>query len=209
MEVYETEEQQWEAIKSFFKKYGNKLLWVAIIIMGSISAVRYWQHHQYVSKVEASELYSEMLISLDQKDNTAVMTKIQNLKSNFDNSTYATLGSMIAGKIALKEGEIDSAKNNFNWAIEHSSNKNLKRLAQFRLMKVLMVQGDFNAALDIAKQDQNGLMPLFKELEGDIRVQQEDFKKAKEAYTAAMDANKNIQSPLLKLKLEDLGVEVE
>ena len=206
MESYVTEEQQWEAIKNFFKKYGNSMLWVAIIVLGSISAWRYWQHYQGNQRLIASESYQELLIAYADSDYTTVNTKAKYLKDHYDNTLYAALASMVAGKVAFKDGDVDIAKQNYQWAVDHSPSSDFKRLAQYRLMKLYMIQGELEQALVIAQADANGLMPLFKELEGDIYIQKQERELALKAYQAAFAAND--VSPFLKMKLEDLGQEV-
>lgn len=212
MEVYATEEQQVEAIKGWFKKHGNKLLWAIIMLMLAISAVRYWHHHQGVLKEEAADHYLALMTALEQKDEATVNNKAQSLMKDYPHSSYATFAAFALTDEALKNNELAKAQENLEWVLQQNGASDLQSLARIRLMRVLIAQDKLEEALALCDEKQaNGFIPLLVELKGDILFKQGKIKEARTSYQQAVTAapEQGMYGPLLKMKLEDLGDSLE
>ncbi|HHS99638.1 MAG TPA: tetratricopeptide repeat protein, partial [Thiomicrospira sp.] len=57
MSRYETEEEQIEAFKSWWKKNGTQLLSAILVVVLVFSGWRYWTNTKYVESVNASSTY--------------------------------------------------------------------------------------------------------------------------------------------------------
>ena len=56
MSRYDTEEEQVEAIKTWWKKNGTQLLTAILVVVLAVSGWRYWTNTQYVNSVNASSI---------------------------------------------------------------------------------------------------------------------------------------------------------
>ena len=72
MEVYETEEQQVEAIKSWWKENGKAVVLGAVIGLGGLYGWRYYQGEIQSAKEQASEAYTQAMNTLDSGSENAI-----------------------------------------------------------------------------------------------------------------------------------------
>ena len=68
MADFMNEQEQVELIKNFWKRYGNWVLGLFVIIAFGLSGYQYWQHRQEQSLNQASEMYLSLVNSANQKD---------------------------------------------------------------------------------------------------------------------------------------------
>ena len=54
------EQEQLDALKSFWKTYGNLITWVLIAVFGTVAAWNGWQYWQRQQAAQASALYEEV-----------------------------------------------------------------------------------------------------------------------------------------------------
>lgn len=208
MEVYATEEQQVEELKNWFKKHGNKLLWVITLLLLLFSGIRYWWHHQAVVKEEASDHYLALINALDQKDEVTVTSKATLLMKDFARSSYATFAALALADEALKNNDWSKTQTQLEWVLQHSNVAELQSLARIRLIRVLIAQDKLEEALALHDEKQaNGFLPIMAELKGDILTKQGNLNEAKASYQQAVTVapEQGMYGPLLKMKLEDLG----
>lgn len=209
MEVYATEEQQVEAIKQWFKKYGNLLSWILIIGLGLYSAIQYWQHHQKVVKTKASDEYGALLQAIEAKDNTTVEHTANLLVKDYESSVYAIFANFFLVDDYVKNKYWEQAENKLKWIIEHASQPQLVALAQWRLMKAYAAQGKESEAIAVYDQRKSDTyVSLMAELKGDILLKKGDKAQAMKAYEFAYSAapEEGMHGPLLKMKMDELGI---
>ncbi|MFI4938067.1 MAG: YfgM family protein [Candidatus Berkiellales bacterium] len=207
MEVYATEEQQLEAIKNWFKKNGNAVLWAITIVLLIIAALRYWFHHQTVLRDQASDHYLSLMTALDQKDETTLKSQADTLITRFAKSPYATFASFALTQNAVNQNELDEASKQLQWVMDHGE-RDFQALARIRLMRLWVAQNKLDEALALYDQKKAGaFLTIMDELKGDILANKQDFVGARKAYEqAVIDApEEGMYGPLLKMKLEDLG----
>ena len=210
METYATEEQQWEAIKQWFKKYGNRISWALIIILSIVLSVQYWTHHQTVLKEQASESYMALLTGVEQHDEATVKSKAQNLMTQYPDSPYASLAALFLTNQSIEAKDYPKAEENLNWIMQHGK-PNLQGLARVRLMRLMVSQNKLDEALALYNEDKApGFLTLLAELKGDILMKKNDVEGAKTFYEKALSLapEEGMHGPLLKMKLESLGVTV-
>lgn len=210
MDVYTTEEQQLEALKKWWAKYGNKVLTVILVVALSVSGYRYWQHHRQVIAETASMQFDDMMKAVKEKDKTTALAKAERLVKEFDSTPYASLGALMLAKDAVEANDYAKASEHLNWVLEHASVNDFKFIARTRLARILMSENKFDEALSVLNiQNTNGYETVIQELKGDIYLAQNKIDEAKEALTKAWkSAPETAKSRLvLRMKLEDLGLE--
>jgi predicted negative regulator of RcsB-dependent stress response len=211
MEIYTTEEQQLEAIKKWFARYGNLLSWIVLVIAVICSLIVYWQHHQEVRREQASEHYISLITALEQQDEPTVKGEGDILLQQYPKSPYAVLSAFALALEDMKDNDFTQAETHLRWVLDHSQLADFKALAKIRLMRLLMAQNKLDQAIELYSEDEaDGFLPLMAELRGDILFEQKELAAARtayeKAYTSAME--EGMYGPLLKLKMEELGMEI-
>jgi len=212
MEAYATEEQQLEALKQWFKKYGNQLSWALIIILGLVAGVRYWFHHQEVVAEQASENYVSLMAAFEQNDQATMKNRAELLIKDYPQTPYASLAALVIAHQAVKDNDFKNATEGYQWVLKYGKQPDFQALARARLMRLLIAENKLDEALAVFEQDKaRGFLPLMAEMKGDILLKKNDQKGAISAYQLAYQSAKaeGMVGPLLKMKLEELGVAVE
>ncbi|MGF6273267.1 putative negative regulator of RcsB-dependent stress response [Massilia sp. UYP11] len=201
------EQEQLDSFKAFWSQYGNIIIWVLILALGSFAAWNYWQTHQRNKSVEASALYDELQTSLLANDNAKVQRVANDIRARYEASAYAPMAALAAAKTAFEANDLKTAKAQLQWAAEHG-NDEYKSIANLRLAGVLLDEKAFDEALKVL----NGtFLPQFtaavNDRKGDVLVAQNKLNEARAAYVAAiaaMDPNAPGRQ-LVQIKLEAIG----
>lgn len=209
---YETEDQQWEAIKKWFKRYGNQLSWALIIILSIIVAGNYWRHHREVERERSADQYMSFLLTAAEKDKTVSLQKGDQFILDFPRSPYAALVAFSIAKDYMNEDQLDKAEPYLRRVMAQGEGPSFKALGRVRLMRLLFAKGDLEGALRLYDEKKaEGFLTEMAELKGDILLKQENQAGAITAYKlayASSPANGMI-GPLLKMKMENVGIDLE
>ena len=201
------EQEQLDSFKAFWSQYGNIIIWVLILALGSYAGWNYWKTHQRNQSVEASALYDELQTSLLANDNAKVQRIAGDIRAKYESSAYAPMAALAAAKTAFEANDLKTAKTHLQWAAEHG-NDEYKSIANLRLAGVLLDEKAFDEALKVL----NGkFLPQFtsevNDRKGDVLVAQNKRNVARAAYVAAiaaMDPNAPGRQ-LVQIKLEAIG----
>ena len=201
------EQEQLDSFKAFWAKYGNIIIWVLILALGSYAGWNYWKTHQRNKSVEASALYDELQTSLLANDNAKVQRVAGDIRAKYESSAYAPMAALAAAKTAFEANDLKSAKAQLQWVAEHG-NDEYKSIANLRLAGVLLDEKAFDEALKVL----NGkFLPQFtsevNDRKGDVLVAQNKLNEARAAYVAAIAAMEP-NAPgrqLVQIKLEAIG----
>lgn len=212
MESYVTEEQQVEALKKWWQNHGKKVIGAAIIAATAFAGYNYYEHHTQVQRQEASNAYNTLLQGLNEQDTATIESRAKLLKENYPKTAYADLASFVLAKMAVKDNDLEKAINELTWVVDHSKIPELKSVAKVRLARVTAQVGKPNDALSIIDKglkDSAGYKAILEELKGDLLMDENKVEDAKKAYESALEDINAQKLPLLKLKFEDLGGELD
>ncbi|USD36897.1 tetratricopeptide repeat protein [Ferrimonas sp. SCSIO 43195] len=202
MEIYSTEEQQVEAIKSFWKEYGNSIIGGAVIGLAGLFGWNTYQDYQR-EQAEAASVAFEATIA--QAGATEALTAaVDELTLSHSDSAYADLANLMLAKAAADSGDLTQANQRLTEVLA-SIDADFKPLVQLRLARVQMAQSDLDGALaTLAGISNEAFVAQRDELKGDALKQQGDLQGAREAYLAAQTAGSSSQE--LQMKLDDLAI---
>lgn len=203
MEHYETEEQQVEAIKRFWKENGTAIIVGAVLGLGGLWGWRYYNDEQIAAKEQASAAFESQTAALLAEDANFGQAK-QYIDENSDTG-YALLMAFQLAQQAIDRKDLSEAEKQLEFAAANSQNEAVNALANLRLARVQLALEQPEKALVSAENIKTAAFSAQQqEIKGDIYVKQEMFDKARSAYSAAVEANS--ANTVVKMKLDNLAL---
>lgn len=203
MELYDTEEQQVEAIKDWWKENGKAVIFGAVIGLGGLFGWRFYQDSVTSGQEAASASYTKAIQTLTTKgvDGEA---DVQSFIDSNSKSEYAVLAAMQLAKAQVQAGQLDEALAQLEWAKNATGDAALKPVITYRVARLQAEQGNFDAALsELATIKEQSWTGRVAELRGDISLRKGDNEAAYAAYAEAQQADDASQT--LQMKLDDLA----
>lgn len=205
MEVYTTEEQQVEVIKSWWKENGTSVIAGTVIGLVGLFGWRYYNEHQLAGQEAASSAYNAMTTQLAKGD-AAGIEQAKSFISAHKGDSYADLAALELAAAAVKANQLDLAVEQLT-AVATNGDDAIRPIAALRLARVLNEQGKADEALaQLAKIDNDAFKAQVAEARGDVLLKQGKPEEARDAYQAAADAGGLQASSELKLKMDDLAL---
>ena len=204
MEIYNTEEQQVEAIKSWWRDNGVAVLLGAVVGLGGLYGWRYYQSEKLAAQETSSEDYMLAMNVLSSNGDNAFADAQNFIATNDDN--YASLLSLQLAKSFVESNELEKAAAQLR-LVQQNKDTVLSALSTLRLARVQVELNQLDAALlELNKVNAEGFKAQVEELKGDIKQRQGDKNAAIAAYTASIAAQIN---PVVQMKLDNLANEAE
>ncbi len=205
------EQEQLDALKAFWKRYGNLITWTLILALGAFGGWRWWENRQAQQGLEAGALYEELDRAAGAGDLTKVARAAGDLQQRFPKTAFAAQGAMLAAKLQAEKGQADAAKANLGWVVAQVDDADLKAMARLRLAAVHAEAKAFDEAQKLLAEP---VPPSFEALradrQGDIHVLQGQKAEAVAAYQRAHAAmsDKVDYRRFVEAKLAALGAPV-
>jgi len=217
VEVYQSEDEQVEALKKWFRENGRMVL-TGLLVAGLLAFGGYsWQQRQYRQQELASVDYQNLMQAIQQLDNKATPEALatarhlaDTLKTDFSSTAYAQFAALFKAKLAVQNNSLDDAEAELQWVLAHEPATEVKLLTQLRLARVLHAKGDNAGALALLDETTaGGYASAFLQMKGDIANAGGDFAAARSAYEKAQELERKqtipVNDPLLEMKLRDLA----
>lgn len=209
MQIYESEEQQIEAIKTWWRENGNAVILGVVIGFGALGGWKYWQDYQNKRAEQASLLFSEVMVAMEKAQGKDIDVFVKKLKEDYASTPYATLAALAAAKAAtVNDANLILAKEHLQWAIDNAQQKEIVPIAKLRLARILLDENDLAAAEQLIEQNQ--YQPAYAaqvaELRGDLHAAKGDYTAARSAYEAAMSSNPPpLNTQMLQIKRDSVS----
>nr|WP_086941237.1 tetratricopeptide repeat protein [Thaumasiovibrio occultus] len=201
MEFYETEEQQVEAVKKWWRENGKAIILGAVVGLGGLFGWRAYQDNLLAARIDASQAY---MAAQTQFATSGEVAAVEGFISSYTDSGYASLSALQLAKHFVDAGEFDNAIAQLQWVIDNSGDVSLTNTAVIRLARIEASQGDYAAAEALlAGITQESWKASSLELQGDIKLAQGDQAAARDAYRDALALSPR---PEVQLKLNDLAL---
>lgn len=222
MEVYRTEQEQIEALGSWWKQNGTTVIIAICVAVAIIFGWQGWQDYRRNQLDSASVAYNGLLEALDKleqspegvdkaaKDELEATAgfRAKALGTEHQGTTYATYASLLMASRAVSTGNLDEALKQLDAALVSTSDDVLKKLVNLRIARVKFAQGKTDDALALVSVDGGIFQYGYEHLKGDIHFEKGDRAKARDAYKAAqqlqLKASKN-PDRLLDMKLKSIA----
>lgn len=203
MEIYSTEEQQVEAIKTFWKDYGTSILAGAVIGLGALYGWNWYSDHQVKQAEVASEAFNNVIAKTD--DANALAAAAADYEKNHSQKGYSALLQLVVAKSAVEAGDLAKAESALKSVVDSKPGEAVEAIATLRLARVQAEQGQVDTALTtLAAVTSEAFAAETAELKGDFLVRKGDLENAKVAYQDAVAKGGVNNSPALQVKLDNL-----
>jgi predicted negative regulator of RcsB-dependent stress response len=208
VEAYETEKDQLEAFKKWWKENGSSVVTGLLLGLAVIFGTRAWFSYQDRQSEAASHLYVRFMNGLERNDPEQVSQAGDQLVSEYSGSPYAALAAFGMARQQIEQGELEAARAQLHWALDRSRSEPIRHSARLRLLRLMVAMEDFAAADALLAQapDTVEYAPLYAEVRGDLALARGDRAAAREAYREALAqaAEDAPTRPLLQIKLDDV-----
>ncbi len=203
----ETEEEQVEQLKAWFKENGLSIVFGIVIGIGGIGGYRYWVHMQETAAVEASGHFTQMIEALSAENSDAVQKQADILLSDYASTEYALMAQLALAKNHVTNGQFAKAESALQQVVGNAAQQPLAYVARTRLAVVQTQTEQYDQALaSLAIDFPNEFTARVDELRGDVYALQGKSAEAIEAYRKAQLAEPGPANPeFLQQKLDDLG----
>jgi len=209
-----TEEEQIEAIKTWFDQNGVSLIVGIVVALVAVFGYQGWKKSKTAEAEVASALYSDLTEAivagpLDTLSSEQISTGkfiAEELKTDHPGSTYAHFAALHLAKLAVEAGDLETAEKELEWIKENNPERSVELIVNLRLAKVKTALKQYDAALALLKLDKIGAhVSSYQEQRGDIYLAMGKTEEARKAYRLALDSVVEGQTkPILQMKLEDL-----
>ena len=205
---YTTEEQQIEDIKKWWAENGIPIGLGIVIGLGGIFGYRAYDTHQIETAQAASGIYEQMISNARIGETEQAQTFAKQILSGYDSTSYAVFANLLLAKIAVDDGDLDTAREQLQQAHAKAPTRELQLLSQLRLARVELAADAPDKAMAILKQNEfDGFKSAVAELTGDIHVSKGDLSAAGASYRMALEASEpgSEQYQILEIKLDSVG----
>lgn len=201
---YETEEQQLEAIKKWWKDNANMIVGGIAVGVSAIFGWQYYQNQNIVHANNASVIYEQVIANSQSADTVNdQLVRANTLQAEYSDTPYAGLTALLLAKQQLSAGEFVKAQQQLEWAVANSTQDSIRYLAKVRLAKLMFSTQQLDKALAIVSETYPpGFQSIVYELKGDILKTQGKSSEARSAYQQALSVTER-PGTWLKDKLND------
>lgn len=211
MSRYETEEEQVEAIKAWWKKNGTQLLSGVLVLVIAVSGWRFWDQYQTTQATNASAVFEVLQLNMQQGTFGEVSREGLKLMQEQPESPYAAGAALLVAKYHFEKGDYAQAQEPLQWVLDHSSDSSLKQVATLRKARIFADQQQLEEAkstLDTLNRSQltGASVGIYDYVSGLLALSQGQDVEAFDAFEKVVgnpDASKTLKG-IAQLQLDDL-----
>lgn len=209
MEIYNSEEEQLEAIKKWWKENGRAVVTGVVLGVALILGWNFWQERQLRISQQASALFQQALLAMNEKKSESALQLSERLVKEYGDNAYGMYGRLLLAKLKNERADMPGAKQALEGVLSSRADAAYKHIARLRLIELLLANGEFDAARQhVEEAEKTGgfgtYQSQYEELRGDALAALGSRDAAREAYRKAKGSG--AFSALLDMKIDDLGV---
>ncbi len=183
------EQEQLDALKAFWNKYGNLVTWVLVLVLGAFAAWNAWNYWQREQGVKAGGMFEELERAAIAGDADKAGRIFADLKGNFPSTAFAQQGGLMAARVQFEKGQADNAKASLTWVADNAIEEEIRTIARLRLAGLQAEAKQYDEALKtLAAANAPGFEALAADRRGDVLAIQGKKDEARVAYQAAYKA---------------------
>ena len=126
------EQEQLDAIKSFWKQYGNLITWTLILVLGAFAAWNGWNWYQRDQGIKAGAMFDELDRSVQSGDVERSAKIFSDLQARYPAAQWTAQGGLMLARLQIEKGQGDAATQVLRWVVDKSKDEGLRALAALR-----------------------------------------------------------------------------
>jgi predicted negative regulator of RcsB-dependent stress response len=206
VEDYLSDKEQWEWVKAQLRANGPAMILALAVVLAGWAGWRWWQQRLDSAQGQASAQYMQMVQALERSDRSQALVLLGQLEREHADSPYTDQAKLLAARLYVEGNELDKAATELAAVAAHSHDKELGVVARQRLARVQIAQGKPDAALaTLEGTDTGAFATRAHEVRGDALFAKGDRQGALREYRSAQSSAAGGSTPLLDLKIADLG----
>lgn len=202
------EQEQLDAVKHFWKRYGNLITWLLVAVLGAFAAWNGWTWWQRDQATKAGAMFDELDKAAQAGDADKANRVFNDLKERYPRTAFAQQGGLLTAKVQAESGKSDVAQTTLAWVSANATETEYQTIARLRLAGVLLDGKKYDDALkQLDAATAAGFEALVADRRGDVLFAQGKPDDAKAAYNQAWQAmDPKVQyRRLIEAKLTSLG----
>jgi predicted negative regulator of RcsB-dependent stress response len=207
--AYNLEEQeQLDAIKSWWGQYGNFIVMAALAVAIAVAGYQGWRYYRQTQSVGAATLYGQLVEAARASDAKRVRDISAQIVDRYGSTVYGGLAALAAAKAAFTTGDLEAAEKQLRWAVERAKEPEQRDIARLRLAGVLLDQKKPDEALKMLDYKPiDTYVALYADMRGDVLSAQGKASDAAAAYRVALEKSEpsSAYRQLVEIKLDALG----
>lgn len=212
MSRYDTEQEQMDAIKAWWAKYGTLILSGVLIVAIAFAGWRYWQSYSYTQSANASATFEVLELSHQNGMFGEVSREARRLMQDQPKSPYAGAAAMMLAQFHWDKAEPEEALEALQWVVDAKQPSDMKAAAQLRMARIHIELSQLDEAQNIvdgfAAQTWVGAQQANVDYVSALLAQaQQNFAQAQAAFKRVVD-NEEAQADLrniARLQMDDLA----
>jgi predicted negative regulator of RcsB-dependent stress response len=181
------EQEQVDALKAFWARYGNLIMWAVTLLLAAFAGYNYWMKLERDKASNASTMYGNLQSAADAGDPKLAAQIFGDMRSKAPKTTYTQLGALLVAKVQADKGDSVNATANLQWVAENGNDENAA-VAHIRLAGLLADARKYDDALkQLALVKPASFAALVADRRGDIELAQGQKDAATKAYKVAYD----------------------
>ena len=202
------EQEQIDAIKSWWERYGSLIVVTAIACLITVAAFYGWRSYRHQQSLAAVTLYEQLVQAERANEGKKVRDIAAQITDKYAGLPYAAMAALSAARAGFESGDLDAAKAQLQWVIDNAKEDEMRDVARMRLAGVLLDEKKYDDALALANAGQSAAFSgLYADLKGDILLAQGKRGEARGAYQQALDKSdaRSQYRQTIQAKLDALG----
>ena len=181
------EQEQIDALKAFWKQYGNLITWVVTLVLAAFAAYNGWQWHERSQAAKASSMFGELEAASAVGDADRAGHVFGDMKSAVPKATFTQQAGLLAAKVQNDKGQAANAIASLQWVADNGNEENAA-VAHLRLAGLLADAKKYDDALkQLALVKPASFAALVADRRGDIELAQGQKDAAVKAWKVAYD----------------------
>ncbi len=206
------EQEQLDAVKHFWKRYGNVIVGVLIVVLAGASAWNGWNWWQRDQAAKAGAMFDELERAAQARDADKAGRIFGDLKDRYGRTSFAQQGGLLNARVQVEAGQTDAAKSALTWVGTNAAETEYQTIARLRLAGLFLDEKQYDDALkELDSATAAGFEGLVEDRRGDALLALGKTDEAKAAYKKAWLAmNPKIEyRRLIEAKLTSMGAPPE
>ncbi len=205
MSTYQTEEEQVEALKKWWKENGKSVIGGVVLGLAVIGGGKGWMEYKRVNAENASLGFEHFLQAAQEEDLQTALKRGESVKKEYGSSTYAALTALEMAHLQYQAGDKEKAKTNLQWVVDHAEPDALDRLTRIRMARLFL---DLNAldeaAKLVSKVEAGAYQGEMMAIKAEVALARGKKDAARAAFKTALE--KGVSNPaLVRMQLAELG----